>query len=102
MDRLFGSRSGHDGKPSKYQEALARVDARHVQLFYSFYFTMTGLHAIHMIVGIGILLVMLRKTLAGAYSAAYYTPLELSGLYWHFVDVVWIFLFPLLYLVGRF
>ena len=51
--------------------------------------------------GLWIMLVMLRKTLQGKYSSEYYNPLEISGLYWHFVDIVWIFLFPLLYLIGR-
>lgn len=84
-----------------YAAAVERVNPRHVQLFYSFYFTMTGMHAVHMIIGFGIMLVMLINTLKGKYSAEYYNPIEISGLYWHFVDIVWIFLFPLLYLVGR-
>ena len=82
-------------------QALATVNPSNVQLFYSFYFTMTGMHAVHMIVGEGIMLVMLILTLKNRFSADYYNPIEISGLYWHFVDIVWIFLFPLLYLVGR-
>jgi len=73
----------------------------HLQIFFSFYFAMTALHALHMIIGIGILLVLLRQSWAGRFSAAYNTPIEIFGLYWHFVDIVWIFLFPLLYLIGR-
>jgi cytochrome c oxidase subunit 3 len=73
----------------------------HVQLFFSFYFVMTGMHALHMIVGIGILLYLLVQAWRGRYSANYCNPVEVSGLYWHFVDVVWIFLFPMLYLVAR-
>jgi cytochrome c oxidase subunit 3 len=76
-------------------------DARQVQLFFSVYFAMTGLHALHMIIGVGVLSVLLIKACRGAYSPAYHTPVEVSGLYWHFVDIVWIFLFPLLYLIGR-
>jgi cytochrome c oxidase subunit 3 len=76
-------------------------DARQVQLFFSIYFAMTGLHALHMIIGVGVLAVLLMKALRGAYTPAYHTPVEVSGLYWHFVDIVWIFLFPLLYLLGR-
>lgn len=72
-----------------------------VQLFFSFYFTMTGMHAIHMVIGIGILLFLYVKALKGAYHEHYYNPVEVTGLYWHFVDIVWIFLFPLLYLIGR-
>jgi cytochrome c oxidase subunit 3 len=70
------------------------------QLFFSIYFMMTGIHAIHMVVGIGLMLVILAMAWRGRFSADYYTPVEMSGLYWHFVDIVWIFLFPLLYLLG--
>jgi cytochrome c oxidase subunit 3 len=72
----------------------------HVQMFFCFYFFMTGLHALHMIVGIGILLVLTRMAAQNRFNPQYYAPLEISGLYWHFVDIVWIFLFPLLYLIG--
>jgi cytochrome c oxidase subunit III len=75
--------------------------AAQVQLFFSFYFVMTGLHALHMVVGIGIMAVLAWSGWRGKFSPAYYTPVEIGGLYWHFVDVVWIFLFPLLYLLGR-
>jgi cytochrome c oxidase subunit 3 len=74
---------------------------RHAQIFFSLYFIMTGLHAVHMIIGLGIMLVMFRLAWRGAITAEYYSPIEVSGLYWHFVDIVWIFLFPLLYLLGR-
>ena len=74
---------------------------RHAQIFFSLYFVMTGLHALHMIIGIGIMLVMLWWAWRGTITAEYYAPIEISGLYWHFVDIVWIFLFPLLYLLGR-
>lgn len=74
---------------------------RGVQLFMSFYFAMTGLHALHMIIGVGILGTLVSMALRGRFSAAYYTPVEVSGLYWHFVDIIWIFLYPLLYLLGR-
>jgi cytochrome c oxidase subunit 3 len=75
--------------------------ARHAQIFFSLYFVMTGLHAVHMIIGIGIMLVMLWWAWRGTITAEYFSPIEISGLYWHFVDIVWIFLFPLLYLIGR-
>jgi cytochrome c oxidase subunit 3 len=74
---------------------------RHAQIFFSLYFVMTGLHAVHMIIGIGIMLVMLWWSWNGTITAEYASPIEISGLYWHFVDIVWIFLFPLLYLLGR-
>jgi len=75
--------------------------ARHAQIFFSLYFVMTGLHAVHMIIGIGIMLVMLWWAWRGTITVEYFSPIEISGLYWHFVDIVWIFLFPLLYLIGR-
>jgi cytochrome c oxidase subunit 3 len=75
--------------------------ARSAQIFFSLYFIMTGLHALHMIIGIGIMLFMLRWAWNGTITPDYHSPIEISGLYWHFVDIVWIFLFPLLYLIGR-
>ena len=71
------------------------------QLFFSLYFAMTGLHAIHMVVGVGIILFIIMQTAKGVYSSDYYTPIDIAGLYWHFVDIIWIFLFPLLYLIDR-
>ena len=76
-------------------------DFGHVQLFYCLYFSMTGLHASHVTIGIGILLTMLVRAARGGFSPEYYTPIEISGLYWHFVDLVWIYLFPLYYLIAR-
>jgi cytochrome c oxidase subunit 3 len=58
------------------------------------------MHAVHMIIGIGMLATLTVLAWRGNFSAAYYTPVELGGLYWHFVDIVWIYLFPLLYLIG--
>ncbi len=79
----------------------AQADPGQLELFFSFYFAMTGLHAFHMIVGIAILLILVWKTWKGRFTPTYYAPVEMTGLYWHFVDIVWIFLFPLLYLIGR-
>ena len=93
----------------KYEEHLipgshfefAGPNASHAQVFFSFYFVMTGMHALHMIIGIGVMLTMILMTLRGRFSSEYYFPIEMTGLYWHFVDIVWVFLFPLLYLVDR-
>jgi cytochrome c oxidase subunit 3 len=74
---------------------------RPAQIFFSLYFVLTGLHALHMIIGLGIMIWMLIWTKQGVITQEYYSPIEISGLYWHFVDIVWIFLFPLLYLIGR-
>jgi cytochrome c oxidase subunit 3 len=69
-------------------------------LFFSFYFMMTGLHGVHIVVGICVLGWVLRRAVRGDFSQRYYTPVDLAGLYWHLVDLIWIYLFPLLYLVG--
>ena len=74
---------------------------RHAEMFFSLYFVMTGMHAVHMIIGVGLFSVLALLSSKGHYTPAYYTPIENAGLYWHFVDVVWIFLFPLLYLISR-
>jgi cytochrome c oxidase subunit III len=71
-----------------------------VQLFLVFYFLMTGLHALHMVIGLGLLTTLAVLAWRGVFSPAYSTPVEIIGLYWHFVDIVWIFLYPLLYLPG--
>lgn len=72
-----------------------------VRIFFWIYFVMTGLHALHMIVGLGLMTWLGWKAWRGTFGPDYYMPVEMSGLYWHFVDIVWIFLFPLLYLLGR-
>jgi cytochrome c oxidase subunit III len=73
----------------------------HGQLYFSLYFGMTGLHALHMIVGAGLLIYLISQALKRRFVPTYNTPVEVVGLYWHFVDIVWIFLFPLLYLIDR-
>jgi cytochrome c oxidase subunit 3 len=75
-------------------------NAKAAEVFYSLYFAMTGLHALHMIIGIPILAAFAWFAHRGRYSVEYHSPVEVIGLYWHFVDIVWIFLFPLLYLIG--
>jgi len=79
---------------------MSLPQAAQQQLFFSIYFMLTGIHAAHMIVGIVLMFVILVMAMRNRFSSAYYTPVEISGLYWHFVDIVWIFLFPLLYLLG--
>jgi cytochrome c oxidase subunit 3 len=79
--------------------AFGGLDPRHVELFYSLYFAMTGLHALHMVAGAGVLTVLIVLSYLGKFSADYHAPVEMSGLYWHFVDIVWIFLYPFLYLI---
>ena len=90
----------HDGLVP-FNFFLAAPDAGHQKIFYSLYFAMTGLHATHMVIVMGIMVYILAMALRGAFTERWYTPVEVFGLYWHFVDLVWIFLFPLLYLIGR-
>ena len=70
-------------------------------LLYFIYYAMTGLHALHLTIGLGVIGVIFLRTRRNEFSNTYYAPIELTGLYWHFVDVVWIFLYPLLYLMDR-
>jgi len=87
------------GKPT--EEPLAPDMAQKTQVFFSLYFAMTGMHALHMIIGIGLLFWYTARAQRGDFSSGYVAPIENFALYWHFVDIVWIFLFPLLYLVSR-
>jgi cytochrome c oxidase subunit 3 len=75
--------------------------SKQVSLFVVFYFFMTGMHALHMVVGVGLLTVLIIRAWRREFSPAYYSPVEITGLYWHFVDIIWIFLLPLLYLIDR-
>jgi cytochrome c oxidase subunit 3 len=70
------------------------------ELLFSFYFVLTGMHALHMIIGLGLLAWLVLKARRNVFTPEYFTPVDMVGLYWHFVDIVWIFLFPLLYLIG--
>lgn len=89
---------GHfPGRNFRWEEAGS---PRETQLFFVLYFILTGLHSLHVIIGVMALAVMAALAWRGRFSAASYTPVEVTGLYWHFVDAVWVFLFPLLYLVG--
>ena len=93
---------GHRGQhrhPGRQQ--VEQLGPQGSQLFFSLYFMMTGIHALHMVIGLGIMSYIWWKAYKGTYDAEYFAPVEVSGLYWHFVDIVWIFLFPLLYLVDR-
>ena len=81
----------HTGDPNRPANA---------HLFFGVYFLMTGLHGVHVLAGVGVLLWLLIRSFRGHFGSQYFTPIELGGLYWHFVDVIWIFLFPLFYLIG--
>ena len=89
-----------ENDPVKLRERKAEIQ-QHTKIFYSLYFALTGMHAVHMIVGVGIFICITWMAYKGRFSPEYHTPLEIAGLYWHFVDIVWIYLFPLLYLIDR-
>ena len=87
--------------PAKfYEEDAKNPESKQGKLFFFLYFTMTGLHGLHMIIGFGIMAVIMVYAWNGYYTKNYFVPVESVGLYWHFVDLVWIFLYPLLYLLG--
>jgi cytochrome c oxidase subunit 3 len=84
--------------PGKYY-AFEAIQAPGAPMFWALYFLITGLHGIHVVIGMTVLTVIGTRAFLGAYSAEYYVPVELAGLYWHLVDLIWIFVFPLIYLI---
>ncbi len=88
-------------EPSTKDHPEAQAPSKSVEMYFSLYFAMTGMHALHMIIGIGLMSVLAWLSWKGMFGRDYYAPIEYAGLYWHFVDLVWIYLFPLLYLIGR-
>jgi cytochrome c oxidase subunit 3 len=86
--------------PAEWERMSPAVNPRHAALMLVFYYILTGLHALHMVVGMGLLTWLLVRALRRQLSPERYMPVEVVGLYWHFVDIVWIFLLPLLYLTG--
>ena len=101
--RPFGPAVQEEGQPADPHKLhlLPGATVRQVEMFYWIYFAMTGMHALHMIIGAGLLIVLIYLSLKGRFDPEYHSPVEIIGLYWHFVDIIWIFLFPLLYLLGR-
>jgi cytochrome c oxidase subunit 3 len=95
--RAPGGLAGPAGPESVDQPTQA--EPRNVQVFFSIYFLMTGLHGLHVLAGMGAIAWILFRATRGAFSRQYFTPVDLVGLYWHLVDLIWIFLFPLLYLI---
>lgn len=98
------SHKWHEGHlwASQYSSDTASVSGQfdRAGTFFSIYFAMTGLHAIHILAGIAAIVWVLKRSLRGDFGPHYFTPIDAVGLYWHLVDLVWIFLFPLLYLIG--
>ena len=98
----FNPAVAHEGDTDPHKlHLLPGATVQRVEMFYWIYFAMTGMHALHMIIGAGLLTFLLIFSLKGRFGPEYHSPVEVIGLYWHFVDIVWIFLFPLLYLLGR-
>ena len=102
----YGDKIEHHLVPGEnfeyHGDFIDQVNPRNVELYFFLYFAMTGVHAAHMIVGAILLVVwLIPQARKGAYTQEYYAPIENFGLYWHFVDIVWIFLYPLLYLIGK-
>ena len=80
-------------------DELVPLDQSRVNTFFSIYFLMTGLHGLHVIIGMGLIYWVLKRARRNEFGPTYFTPVDLVGLYWHLVDLIWIFLFPLLYLI---
>jgi cytochrome c oxidase subunit 3 len=95
--------TGHALSPQATEELLARDPhiERHAQMFFVIYFCLTGLHGVHVLIGMGVITWMIIRARRGEFSQRWNTPIELTGLYWHLVDVIWIYLFPLIYLIHR-
>jgi cytochrome c oxidase subunit 3 len=99
--------NGHAGEVVPVGNALTAAPISYapfpqqVEVFYGLYFIMTGAHAIHMVIGAVVILILIVLSWKDHFSSNYYVPIEMFGLYWHFVDIVWVFLFPLLYLIDR-
>ncbi|MBI3018790.1 MAG: cytochrome c oxidase subunit 3 family protein [Deltaproteobacteria bacterium] len=90
----------HEGLLPGIHFSFAEMAHPKAPLFFSLYFMMTGLHGLHVLVGMGLIFWVLVRAVKGEFSSEYFTPVELTGLYWHLVDLIWIYLFPLLYLIG--
>jgi cytochrome c oxidase subunit 3 len=90
----------HEGQLPGSHYSYAGLADPNAGIFFGLYFTATGLHGIHVLVGIGVILWILKRAMKGEFHSEYFTPVELTGLYWHLVDLIWIFLFPLFYLVS--
>ena len=105
VSKLIGKFVGHHEEHAPPSAAEIAKDhknpeSQQARIFFVLYFAMTGIHALHMVIGFGLIAAVAYWASRGTYGPEYYTPVEVLGLYWHFVDIVWIFLFPLLYLLG--
>ncbi len=90
----------HVGQLPGHFYSYEGIEGTNPHVFFGIYFAMTGLHGLHVLIGMGLITWMLMRTSRGDFSPEYYTPVEMTGLFWHLVDLVWIYLFPLFYLIG--
>ena len=90
----------HEGQLPGHLYTFKGIEGSNPHVFFSVYFLMTGLHGFHVLVGMGVIAWLIVRVKKGHFSPEYYTPIEMTGLYWHLVDLIWIFLFPLFYLIG--
>jgi cytochrome c oxidase subunit III len=96
----YANNEYRDTMPPEELKVYIKELQKFAPMYLGFYFVMTGLHGIHVLIGVGLIFWIMIKTLMGKFSSEYYTPVEGVGIFWHIVDLVWIYLFPLLYLVG--
>ena len=99
VDRPSYVSAGHTAGHGVEYDDLNVKEKSNVKAFFGIYFMMTGLHGLHVLIGMGLISWVLLKGWNGLFGPAYFTPVDLVGLYWHLVDLIWIFLFPLLYLI---
>ncbi len=96
----YTSKIHHGLLPGKFFTNTEMADIKNAAMFFGFYFVMTGIHGSHVLIGAGLIIWVMIKVIKGEVNSSYYTPVEGVGLFWHVVDLIWIYLFPLLYLVG--
>lgn len=90
----------HEGMFPGQAYAFEEFASPHAPIFFSLYYVMTGIHGVHVVLGMAVLTYLAIRAAQGRYDSTWYTPVEMTGLYWHLVDIIWIFLFPLFYLIG--
>jgi cytochrome c oxidase subunit 3 len=95
----YAAKIEHGTLPGRLWHGHGFVDPQ-VHVFYGFYFVMTGLHGLHVLIGMGLMIFALIRSTKVRFTRSYFTPIEMTALYWALVDLVWVFLFPLLYLIG--
>jgi cytochrome c oxidase subunit 3 len=96
----YSEKIHHGTLPGRFYQVQEVGEVKNQFIFFSFYFMMTGLHGLHILGGMVAIGWVLKRAIRGDFDSTYYSPVDLVGLYWHLVDLIWIYLFPLLYLVS--